>query len=59
MSWLAWLFVKSILSSSLRVTEKAEIEGLDFHEHRMTAYSGFLFKGDVKQLAMRDRQRHN
>ncbi|WP_293123515.1 ammonium transporter [Moorena sp. SIO4G3] len=59
LSSLAWLFVKSILSSSLRVTEKAEIEGLDFHEHRMTAYSGFLFKADVNQSAMRDQQRHN
>ncbi|NEQ85231.1 MAG: ammonium transporter [Moorea sp. SIO2I5] len=59
LSSLAWLLVKRILSSDLRVTEKAEIEGLDFHEHRMTAYSGFLFKGDVKQLAIRDQQRHN
>ncbi|NEQ13705.1 MAG: ammonium transporter, partial [Moorea sp. SIO3E2] len=59
LSWLAWLLVKRILSSSLRVTEKAEIEGLDFHEHRMNAYSGFLFKGDLKQSPLRDQQRQN
>ncbi|OLT60931.1 ammonium transporter [Moorena bouillonii] len=59
LSSLAWLFVKKILSSDLRVTEKAEREGLDFHEHRMSAYSGFLFRADVKESALKDPPRKN
>ncbi|NEO43802.1 MAG: ammonium transporter [Moorea sp. SIO4A3] len=59
LSSLAWLLVKRILSSSLRVTEKAEIEGLDFHEHRMSAYRGFLCKADVKESALKDPPRKN
>ncbi|NEP50030.1 MAG: ammonium transporter [Moorea sp. SIO3C2] len=59
LSYLAWLFVKKILSSSLRVSPEAEIEGLDFHEHRMSAYSGFLFKADVKESALKDPPRKN
>ncbi|NEQ70659.1 MAG: ammonium transporter [Symploca sp. SIO2D2] len=59
MSWLAWLLVKIMLSSSLRVSEEAEIEGLDLHEHRMNAYSGFLFNRDVKQEVLRERKRNN
>ncbi|NEQ87184.1 MAG: ammonium transporter, partial [Moorea sp. SIO2I5] len=59
LSSLAWLLVKRILSSDIRVTEQAEREGLDFHEHRMSAYSGFLFKADVKESALKDPPRKN
>nr|WP_293067310.1 MULTISPECIES: ammonium transporter [unclassified Moorena] len=59
LSYLAWLLVKSILSSDLRVSPEAEKEGLDLHEHRMSAYSGFLFKADVKESALKDPPRKN
>ncbi|NEP09211.1 MAG: ammonium transporter [Symploca sp. SIO2C1] len=59
MSSLAWLLVKFILSSSLRVSEEAEDDGLDLHEHSMSAYGGFLFKQDVKQEVLTERKRNN